>query len=269
MAEHEYLHGFDDKEQQRLLRQADYWRESLTPLGLSYGRGERVLEIGCAAGATLAALADRFPGITVAGIDLEPRQIAFARRHLVATGTQEADLRVGDARELPWDSDTFDHVFIMWLLEHLKDPVPVLSEANRVLRPGGTISLTETDYTTFKVLPSSSNWDYLESAQHEFFTRHGNPVVGRQLGTVLTTTGFANVRSQPVGFHFFAGNGNGLRRHVDYVVEFLEPAMPRMANLGYESRRLEAGLAHLRSVPDQREGSMTQIVYRAHAEKAV
>ena len=63
-----YLHGYTASEQQRLVHQAKYWSNSLIPVGLRYRPGDRVLEIGCAAGASLCVLARTFPGIEVTGI---------------------------------------------------------------------------------------------------------------------------------------------------------------------------------------------------------
>jgi ubiquinone/menaquinone biosynthesis C-methylase UbiE len=264
MTEAAYFHGYSAAEQERLLQQAEYWRESLIPLGLDYRPGERVLEIGCGAGAALRVLADRFPGVRFAGIDREPRQIDFAREHLAAHGVPAADLRIGDAAALPWPEGTFDHVFMIWFIEHMPDSLPILREARRVLRPGGTIAATETDYTTFQLTPLSADWDALAAAQYAYFARHGNPIAGRQLGNLLSTAGFSAVRNGPVGFHFFAGGGDGLRHHAEYVAGFLSPGIPQLAELGYDAATLRRGLEHLRRVPALAGGSLTQIVYRAH-----
>jgi ubiquinone/menaquinone biosynthesis C-methylase UbiE len=264
MTEAAYFHGYSPAEQERLVEQAEYWRQTLIPIGLDYRPGERLLEIGCGAGAALAVLADTFPGLRIAGIDREPVQIEFARRHLGARGVAAPDLKIGDAASLPWPDGTFDHVFLMWFVEHLHDSLPILREARRVLRHGGTIALTETDYTTFKVTPLSPDWDQLEAAQYDFFARHGNPIAGRMLGNLLSAAGFSGVKSRPVGFHFFAGeHDDALRRHVEYVAGFIAPGMPQLAALGYDPSVLERGLDHLRRVPAMAGGSFTQIVYRA------
>jgi ubiquinone/menaquinone biosynthesis C-methylase UbiE len=264
-----YLHGYSPQEQQRLVDQAEYWRNSLIPLGLTLKSGERLLEIGCGAGATLGVLATLFPGIAPAGIDREPRQIAFARTHLESLGVVEADLRTGDAAALPWPSGTFDHVYIMWLIEHLPAPCPILREAFRVLKPGTTITMTETDYTTFKVDPGSADYEYLEQTQYEYFARYGNPIAGRQLGALLHGAGFIEVVNRPVGFHFFFGcDAAPLREHVDYLAAFIEPGIPTMADrLGRDEMRLRRGLAHLRTLPEHSGSSITTIVYRAYARK--
>ena len=131
MSDQSYLHGFDDSEQRRLIAQAEHWREALIPIGLDFRSGERVLEMGCAVGATLAVLAERFAGIQVAGIDMESRQIDSARQHLASRGCSDADLRVGNVNELPWPDDSFDHVFMMWFMDHLRDCRQALLEIGR------------------------------------------------------------------------------------------------------------------------------------------
>src|SRR5439155_13528744 len=135
MPDRTYIHGYSSEEQQRLVKQAHYWHELLGLGDLNYRQGESLLEIGCAAGATLGVLGTAFPGVKLAGIDLETRQIEFARRHLAGLGLSDVDLRVGDARQLPWPEQTFDHVYIMWLLEHVDeaDAEAILRQAFRVL----------------------------------------------------------------------------------------------------------------------------------------
>lgn len=265
MSETAYFHGYSDVEHNRLIRQAEYWRDCLIPVGLDYQPGDRVLEIGCAVGATLAVLSDHFPGIHIAGVDVQSRQIDAAKQHL-ASRNNAADLQVADGSSLPHKSESFDHVFIMWMVEHLKDAEPVLQEALRVLRPGGTIAVTETDYASFKVTPESVEWDYVEKAQYRFFAQFGNAIAGRQLGPLLCHVGFIQVQNQPVGFHFFRG-GNGLDEHIRYVTEFLEPGIGQMVRIGFDETRIRRGLDCLRRVPDQVDGSFTQIIYRAHGVK--
>jgi ubiquinone/menaquinone biosynthesis C-methylase UbiE len=274
MPESTYLHGYTQAEQQRLIDQAEFWRHTLILPGLSYKAGDFVLDIGCGVGAVLGVLASEFLGVRAAGIDLEPRQIEAARRHLASMNIG-ADLRVGDATALPWPEHAFDHIYMMWFIEHLKEAVAarVLREALRVLRPGGDIAIAETDYTSFHVWPPSADWDALARAQHEHFERQGNPIAGRRLGTLLHNAGFGRIRVQTIASHYFKGGDGdqgqrGLRRIADYVAGFLDPAVPSLAALGYEEAQLRRAVAHLRALPEHPEGAFTATGYKAFAVKA-
>lgn len=267
MSESRYVHGFSSEEQRRLIEQAEYFRDMLIPLGLSYRPGETVLEMGCAAGASLAEIAETY-AVRVAGIDLEPAQIAFAREHLAEMGVKDPDLRVGDATALPWDDDSFDHVYIMWLLEHLPDSRAVLGEAMRVLKPGGTITLTETDYDTFTASPTSEPYEYLRTSIRDLFAASGQPTVGRELGAQLRAAGFVEVTSRIAGFHFFNDGTDALQRHVEYIASWAAPMIDRIVEtLGRDRNKLDAGIDHLLGLAEREDGSYTQLVYRASAAK--
>jgi ubiquinone/menaquinone biosynthesis C-methylase UbiE len=262
-----YIHGYSPEEQERLVRQAEYWRDSLILPAVRGGAGQRLLDVGCGAGAVLGVIAGGCPGLALAGIDVAPEQIAYARRHLAGLGRGDADLRQGDATRLPWEDGSFDHIFMMWFLEHVRDSTPFLAEARRVLRAGGTITVIETDYSTGWSFPTDDDFDYLMAAQRELFRRNGQPTMGRALGTLLAASGFRNVENTPVGFHHFAGaEGTGLRDFVDYLRGFLEPMVPRAAReLALDEGRLRAGTAFLASLPERKLASITQLVFRASA----
>jgi len=96
----------------------------------------RVLEIGCGAGNNLWFLADE--GYSCSGIDMSANAIDFARKRLDALGL-EAELRVGDAVDLPWQDASFDIVIDRGGLTQNAYPEigRILNEARRVLTPGG------------------------------------------------------------------------------------------------------------------------------------
>src|SRR5262249_27223614 len=87
----------------------------------------RVLDIGCGAGATMDHL-KRFG--QPHGIDLSEIPLRFSRRR----GHQRT-LRAS-ATELPFDSESFDLVTALDVIEHLEDDARGLAEIRRVLKPG-------------------------------------------------------------------------------------------------------------------------------------
>ena len=262
-----YIHGFDRDEQDRLLTQAALWRERLILPDLPFRPGERVLDVGCGVGAVLATLADAHPDVRWTGVDRSPAQVARARE--VLSG-RDVELHQVDAAALPFPDESFDHVYMMWFLEHLPDPAPFLREALRVLKSGGTIQINETDYSTFLVWPTNEDAELLAEGQRALFRAHGNPRMGRALGAALVRAGFTGVRSRIMGFHYFTGQPE-LRSTTDYMLGFMEPMIPQMVAAGFDESRLLRGVRHIRGLADLPEASFTQIVFRGsgvspHAE---
>lgn len=89
-----------------------------------------VTDLGAGTGGAFAALAARFPGSQVLGIDHAPEM-------LLAAGAGQALRVCGDARRLPLADQSVDLVFCNLLLAYCHDPVPVLAEIRRVLREPG------------------------------------------------------------------------------------------------------------------------------------
>jgi ubiquinone/menaquinone biosynthesis C-methylase UbiE len=116
-----YVHGYGTREQQRLVEQAEHWRHRLIRDGTELEPGKRLLEIGCGVGAVLAVLGQEFPDVRLFGVDIEEKQLEFARGHLQRAGV-DATLVEADALALPFDDESFDHVWMMWFLEHVADP---------------------------------------------------------------------------------------------------------------------------------------------------
>ena len=261
--EKHYIHGYTRAEQDRLVEQAEYWRETLILPDLPYAQGGRLLEIGCGVGAVLGILGRRFPSLSLAGLDAAAEQIAYAREHMEKLQL-EVELRQGDAASLPWPDHSFDHVYMMWFLEHLQEPEKVLAEAKRVLKPGGSLICQETDYSLQHAWPIDADIDYLFEGQRRLFVRNGTATIGRRLGPLLVQQGFKEVRAYPMGFQCFnRPNDDALRRHVDYFLSFLEPMVPLLVEeLNMDEARLQRGLRAFAELPEQEGASFTAIVFR-------
>lgn len=91
-----------------------------------------VLEVGCGTGHWLRLLSEH--AIRVAGVDVSGRMLALAR-----TKTCTAWLAQSRAEDLPWADQTFERVFCINAFHHFEDKRRFLSEARRVLEPGGQI----------------------------------------------------------------------------------------------------------------------------------
>jgi len=97
----------------------------------------RALEVGCGS-ARLLCRVGRETQLDLCGIDRSPNALNLARR-TAATFDVAIETCLGDAATLPIADDEVDVVLSGGLLEHFREPVPILAEMVRVLRPGGLL----------------------------------------------------------------------------------------------------------------------------------
>jgi ubiquinone/menaquinone biosynthesis C-methylase UbiE len=260
-----YIHGYASREQQRLVHQAAHWRDELLLPGTDLAPGTRLLEVGAGVGAVLAVLGEAFPGIELAGVDIEPAQLAVARTHLAANGL-EADLREADAARLPFDDASFDHVWMTWVLEHLPAPVLALREAHRVLVPGGAITVIEADYRTMRARPSSPAIDALLAALVDGMDATGRADAGAHAGAWLQEAGFAEVDP---GLLPRSYDGDAVASQAEYVATVLDDLLPTLAELPTTASlpELEEGLRQLRLLGTRPGAHLEWTLAKAHARR--
>lgn len=199
----DYLHGFSQTEQARLIKQARL-AEATIFRDIDYGEARRLLEVGSGVGAQTEILLRRFPELHATCVDLSEAQLAAAKENLGAMPWLDGRylLRQADATDLPFEARDFDAAFLCWVLEHVPSPARVLSEVRRVLAPGSPVWITEVMNASFLLDPYSPNvWKYW-MAFNDFQIEHGgDPFVGAKLGNLLLAGGFRDVRTDIKTFH--------------------------------------------------------------------
>lgn len=102
------------------------------------------LDAGCGIGLQALLLAEAVgPAGHVTGLDLSPSFLAHAQRIAEKAGLSERiSSRAGDVRQLPFDDDAFDWAWSANCVGyHPADPVPLLRELVRVVKPGGSVAI--------------------------------------------------------------------------------------------------------------------------------
>lgn len=138
----------------------------------------RLLDLGCGPGSITMGLADRVGAVV--GIDAAREAIDRARS--LAGARPDVRFDLGDVYTLPYDDDSFDVVFAHQVLQHLADPVAALTEAARVVRPGGLVAARDADYGTMVHDPHEERIDRWARLYDAVARRNGGePTAGRKL----------------------------------------------------------------------------------------
>ncbi len=103
----------------------------------SFGKGKKVLEVGCGAGQGLGLLAKS--ASLVIGGDIEPANLKFARRHY--NGRDKIKLLLFDGHKFPLKDKSIDVVILYEAIYYLSEPEKFIQEARRVLKENGTLMI--------------------------------------------------------------------------------------------------------------------------------
>ena len=197
MTKPDYVHGYAQRESQRLLDQAATLAELLHH-DTAYPAGSLVLEAGCGVGAQTVTLAAGSPQARIVSVDISDGSLAAAQARVAAEGFSNVRFQKADVFNLPFDAGSFDHVFVCFLLEHLPDPDGALACLKRVLKRGGTMTVIEGDHGSAYFHPDCASShraiQCLVALQEQ---AGGDPLIGRRLYPLLVAAGFRDVRVSP------------------------------------------------------------------------
>jgi ubiquinone/menaquinone biosynthesis C-methylase UbiE len=157
-----------------------------------------VLDMGCGTGVAARTIARRanFSG-RVTGIDLSPYLVEAAKRLAEEERLgSRVEFRYGDTRDLDVPDGRFDAVVAHTLVSHVEEPLTVLKEAARVVKPGGLIAVFDGDYgsMTFALDDPVESKRYDEALINALMT---SPRVMRQMPRLIQQAGLEMVRAFP------------------------------------------------------------------------
>lgn len=243
-----YVHGYHPRENERLQDQAGTL-EDLLHAGTAFPAGSKVLEAGCGVGAQTLALARRSPDAHFTCVDISADSVAEARRRAAAAGLTHVEFRQADLLALPFEAGSFDHVFVCFVLEHLRQPAQALAALGRLLRRGGSLTVIEGDHGATCFHPDSDDARAAIRCQVELQHRAGgNALIGRQLRPLLDEAGFKDVSVGPRMVYVDAGRpglADGFTRKT--FIAMIEGVREASVAAGLiEPERFDAGLQALR-----------------------
>ena len=93
-----------------------------------------VIDLGCGAGDSVVQFRNVNPSVRWVGVDIERSPEVASRRRT------DAEFVTFDGVQLPFEDSCFDAVYCKQVLEHVREPGPLLAEVARVLRPGGAFA---------------------------------------------------------------------------------------------------------------------------------
>lgn len=192
-----YVHGYDQRENIRLQDQASTLSE-LLHTDTFYPAGSRVLEVGCGVGAQTVTLAHNSPEAQITAIDISEDSVMEAKRKVEEAGYGNVSFQQGDIFDLSFESGSFDHVFVCFVLEHLPHPIEALRRLKDLLRAGGTITVIEGDHGSTYFYPDSKAAHRAIQCQVDLQRRAGgNANIGREVYPLLKAGGFDSIRVSP------------------------------------------------------------------------
>lgn len=209
--------------------------------------GMRVLDVGSGTG-SVALVAAELVGSTgeVTGIDLSPEAVELARKRARDFGFSNVRFREGDLTRIAFDRP-FDAIIGRFVLMHFTDPVAVLRDLVRHVKPGGIVAFQEPDYSGVRFsTPLPLCAQCLQWISTTVRRLGGDPDMGLKLHSTFVSAGlprpFLRLEASIGGRDDFPGF-----EMTTQLIATLLPAMERMAVTSREEVGLDRLTARLRA----------------------
>jgi arsenite methyltransferase len=120
--------------------------------------GTQLIELGCGPGFYSCRLAERFPNMSVIGVDRSESQLRWARERAGALGLSNCRFRRINALDLSYADAEFDIVLASRLFTILPEQNRAVAEMYRVLKPGGRCFIAEPRHAFRASIPLFAMW---------------------------------------------------------------------------------------------------------------
>jgi ubiquinone/menaquinone biosynthesis C-methylase UbiE len=193
----DYVHGYTEREYIRLEDQANSLSDLLHYDSI-FPKNSTILEAGCGVGAQTKIIAPKNPDSKFISVDISEDSLNKASSVIKSLGIDNVEFQPGNIFDLKFPDEFFDHIFICFVLEHLKTPADALKSLKRVLKKGGTITLIEGYHGSAYFYPYSRYAQDAINAQVTLQSNSGgNALIGRQLYPLMIESGYKNCKVSP------------------------------------------------------------------------
>jgi SAM-dependent methyltransferase len=230
-----YIHGTTAEEQKRLA-ELNYLTNAAFLEFVDVKKTDQVLELGSGLGILAKEVSQKLITGRMTGIEISGEQIARCPAE-----NENLVFVCGDANDLPFKENTFDVVYGRYILEHVPDPLGVLKEAKRVLKPGGKIFIQENAILLLRLYPECVVFDQVWNA-FAMYQSHigGDAMIGLRLYDLLKSAGFGKPElSMAPEIHYMESGTH--KPWIDNLIGNIRGAKDQLLHGNYISEKQYAG----------------------------
>ncbi len=243
MKDREYIHGYSQEEQDRLIRQGEDLAEFVFDR-LDFSNYTHLLEVGSGVGAQTAILLRKYPYLQITGLEIESKQIEKANAFLSSLDfTQNRFSFIqGNAtdKNLSLNSN-YDAVLFIWVLEHVTEPMAVLRNVQRFVNQGGKIFAVEVFHSSLQFFPECPNaMEFWKQSIKYQKSIKGDADIGHRMGNLFYDAGYTDIKINPYPMHFGKYNRPKRAKMLKYWQNLMASAVPNMLKAGFTTKELWA-----------------------------
>lgn len=160
-------------------------RHGLQP-GMDY------LDCGCGPGGLIERVREKFPGLRITGVEMDPILVEAAKERFRGMGAADVRVVQGTAEQPGLPESSFDFITMRLVLEHVPDPGKALRSLKALLKPGGRLFVVSNDfeYHTRTFPPVEELHDLYAAYRASRRKDGGDPCIGRRVPQLLREAGF-------------------------------------------------------------------------------
>ncbi len=143
------------KHKKILQKLGHYYARKLKNSGFFDGR---IIDVGCGFGEMCMVLAKEIPDCEVVGVDLSKPLLDYARDSIYKESIKSSvKFEIGNVEKMSFEDNSFDVVFSVNMVHWVSDPISMLNEIERILKPQGYLFIKDLRYSWLKVFEKEIN----------------------------------------------------------------------------------------------------------------